>query len=111
MKRYWLLALLLCCGSTARADVLDGLVVTAGIADEVSTYRALQQPGLYEAGLMRNTGLRIGTKAIVGAAVIGGAHELDKHGRRGWSKAIRIMAVALWGGAAVNNAIRARGVR
>jgi len=48
--------------SAARADVLDGLVVTAGVADEVSTYRALQQPGLYEAGLMRNTGLRVGVR-------------------------------------------------
>jgi len=109
MKRCALVLMLL--GSSARADVLDGLVIAAGVADEVSTYRGLQQPGLYEAGLIRNTALRVATKAIVAVGVIGGANELKKRGHKRMAKVLKFSAIGLWGGAFVSNELKRRSAR
>lgn len=109
MKLALVVLVLALLASSARADVLDVGVVLAGAADEYSTYKGLQLPGLYEAGLLRNTGVRVGVKAIVAASVIGAAHELDQHGHKGWSKVVRFTAVGIWGGAFGINMLKIRG--
>ena len=98
--------------AAAPADTLDGLVITSAAADLATTEWALRQPGLREGNpFMREPAIRYAGKALGTTAVLGGSRYLERHGHRGWSRAIRIGAAVLWGGLAVHNAVQARSHR
>ena len=96
----------------ANAGLLDAGVVAAGVADVVTTERALRHPGLREGNpLMQSPEVRIGAKTLVMAGVLAGTHVLEKRGKKGTARAVKIVVIALWGGAAVNNVLRERQAR
>ncbi len=51
---------------------------------------------------------RVGVKTLTTVAVIGGARHLERRGHSRAAKVIKVLAVVIWSGAAVNNAIQAR---
>lgn len=96
----------------ACGDTLDAFVVTSAAADLATTEWALAMPGTRESNpMMQERPARFALKAVGTALVLGGSRHLERRGHRGWSKGLRIAVIALWGGAAVSNAIRARGQR
>ena len=97
--------------SVAKADTLDTLVVGSAVADIWTTERALRaHPSLREANpLLQSSGARVGAKALATTATFVAAKHLGRRGHRNWSRAVRVSMVVLWGGAAVNNAIRIKG--
>jgi hypothetical protein len=96
----------------ACADTLDVMVVTSAGADLATTEWALQNPGLREGNpLLQGTGIRVGVKTLTTAAVVVGARHLERRGHSKAAKVIKVLAVVVWSGAAVQNAIRARGAR
>ena len=106
------LALILLIPAASPADTLDALVVTSAVADLGTTEWALRQPGLREGNpLMSEPAIRYAGKAVGTAAVLGGSRYLERHGHRGWSRAVRIGAVVVWGGLAVHNAMQTRRAR
>ena len=81
----------------------------ASAADLATTEMALRQPGLYEANpLMRSTGSRLAIKTLGTVGVISIHRELKRRKKHKAAKILAITAIAVWSGAAVNNAIRAR---
>jgi len=96
----------------ARADVLDGLVVASAAADLYTTEVGLRQPGLREGNpLMQSAAARVGVKGMATVLTIVGSHDLARRGHKRAGRAIKIGIIVLWSGAAINNAIRARGTR
>ena len=96
----------------AQADVLDGLLVGSAVADLYTTERGLRMPGLYERNpVMANPVARVGVKGAVLALTLASAHELKRAGHPRASRVVKIAVIALWSGAAVNNAIQIRRAR
>ena len=95
----------------SRADTLDALVVGSAIADIWTTERGLQShPSLREANpLLQSSGARVGAKALATTATFVAARHLERRGHRNWARAAKVSLIVLWGGAAVNNAIRTKG--
>jgi hypothetical protein len=58
---------------------------------------------------MQSTSARVGAKALATTATLAAARHLERRGHRNWSRAVKVSMVVLWSGAAVNNAIRAKG--
>ena len=93
-------------------DTLDVMVITSAAADLGTTEWALGRPGLREANpLLQGPPERALAKAAGTILIVGAGRVLERHGHRGWSRAIRIAAVMVWGGCAANNAARARGAK
>ena len=97
--------------SAAHSDTLDALVVGSAVADIWTTERGLQSnPSLREANpLLQSSGARVGVKALATTATFLAARHLERRGHRNWAHAVKVSMVVLWSGAAVNNAIRAKG--
>ena len=100
-------------GRACAADTLDVMVVTSAAADLGTTEWALRgSPSLHEVNpLMQTPGGRVGVKALATVGVIGGARYLEHRGHPKAAKLLRIAAIVAWSGLAVNNAVKARGVR
>jgi len=96
------LALLLA-ASTASADLGDSLILGASGADIITTEMALRRGG-YEANpLMREPGVRVLSKLAAGVIVVWAHRKLKRDGHSTKAKLVVIIAVVLWGGAAVWN--------
>jgi hypothetical protein len=107
-----ILAILLLAPAAAFGDTLDALVITSSAADLATTEWALSRPGVREANpVMSEPAVRMAVKAVGTLGVLAGSRQLERHGHRGWSKALRITVIVVWSGAAINNAILARSHR
>jgi len=96
--------------AAAPADTLDALVVTSAAADLATTEWALSKPGLHEANpLLQGPAQRALFKTAGTVAILGMSRYLERRGHRNWSRAVRIIAIVGWSGAAINNAVRASG--
>jgi hypothetical protein len=90
-------------------DCLQAGILGASAADLLTTEWAMQQPGLMEANpMLREPAARFVLKAAGTAAVWGSYRALRKRGKHKAAKIVAWTAIALWSGAAVNNALRAR---
>jgi hypothetical protein len=105
-------ALTILLADQACPDTLDALVVTSAAADLGTTEWALSRPGLVEGNpFLQQPAVRVGAKTLGTVAFLAASHHLERKGHRGWSRGLRIALVVVWSGAAVNNAIRARGAK
>lgn len=87
---------------------LGWVMAGASAADLVTSEAALRQPGLVEGNpLMQSTGSRLAIKAVGTAGVLGVHRELKRRKKHKAAKILAIVAISVWGGCAVNNAIRA----
>lgn len=88
---------------------LGWVMAGASAADLVTTEMALRQPGMSEANpFLRSTGGRLAVKGLATAGVIGVHRELKRRKKNRAAKILAISAIAVWSGAAVNNAVRAK---
>ena len=95
--------------SEACPDVLDGLVVVSAGADMYTTEAALRSPRLQELNpLGQSAAARVGLKTLGCVGVLAASKHLERHGHKRAGKVTKIVIIALWSGAAVNNHIQAR---
>ena len=86
---------------------LGWVMVGASAADLATSEIALRNPGLAEANpLMQSTGSRLAIKTLGTVGVISIHRELKRRKKNRAAKILAITAIAIWSGAAVNNAIR-----
>jgi hypothetical protein len=88
---------------------LGWVMAGASAADLATTEIALRQPGLSEANpFMQTPATRVLLKTAGTVIVISAHRELKRRKKHKTAKIVAITAIAIWSGAAVNNAIRMR---
>lgn len=86
---------------------LGWVMAGASAADLATTEMALRRPGLVEANpFLRSTGGRLAIKTAATVGVLSVHRELKRRKKHKAAKILGIAAIAVWSGAAVNNAIR-----
>jgi hypothetical protein len=94
-KRTGAVLVLLLMASGARADVFDAVAISAAASDVVSTEVALKQ-GYVEQNIQVR-GLRVGANVVLTGVTLLAAHELERNGHKGWSRAIKVGLALAWG--------------
>ena len=105
---FWLAILAILLGIPYGAEpstLADAAVVAVAGADLYSTHVAMQR-----GGQEINTVSSLRGQAAIHAGVAGAsillAHQAEREGRRGWARAIRLVPIVVFGGAAVWNMTR-----
>ena len=102
-KKALVMTLFLLAPSTARADIFDALAIAGAAGDVVTTEVGLSR-GYVEQNI-QNRPLRIGMNVALTSTCLLAALHYEREGHRGWAKVLKLVPFAVFGGAAVHNAI------